>query len=454
MADKPQLKREIGPLHAAALVVGSIIGISIFVQPSEVTREVPTVLGVYSVWLVSGILTLFGALVCAELASLFTRSGGVYVYLKEAFSPAVGFLWGWAMFWVMHSGIIAVIAMLTGGYLERLITGTEADMDSVSVRTIGMGIIVFWSAVNYLGVRQGSRLQTAFTIGKVFAIAIIILLAFLLGGDSTRAAAAVAPAAPAGEITLEGFLKAVAAGVFAFGGWHMVTYTAGETVDPHRAIPRALCFGVILVTICYVALNAAYLHILPLETVTQADQIAAKAADALLGSGGDRIMSALVVFSGFGTISAIILCGPRVYYAMAKDGLAFRFLGDVHPRFHTPHWAIILQAVWACFLLGIGSYREIFGHVVEIEWIFFAVMASGLFVFRRRGLARAYSVWGYPVVPLLFILCAVVVGSTKLFYSDDPLWSLSLGLLPVLAGLPVYYVWIWQGKDRNPVPDQ
>ena len=452
MSGQPQLRRVIGLLHATALVVGSIIGISIFVQPSEVTREVPTVLGVYSVWLVSGILTLFGALVCAELASLFTRSGGVYVYLREAFSPAVGFMWGWAMFWVMHSGIIAVIAMLTGTYLERLWAGDDAQMDSPTNKVIGMGIILFWSAVNYVGVRQGSRLQTAFTIGKVLAIAVIILLAFLLGTDPPPTPTATD--VPSGEITLEGFLKAVAAGVFAFGGWHMVTYSAGETVDPHRTIPRALFFGVVLVTVCYVALNAAYLHVLPLETVTQADQIAAKAADALLGSGGDRIMSALVVFSGFGAISGIILCGPRVYYAMAQDGLAFKFLGDVHPRFHTPHWAIILQAVWACFLLGIGTYREILGHVVEVEWIFFAVMAGGLFVFRSRGLHRKYSVWGYPVVPIVFILCAIIVGSTKLYYSDDFLKALSLGLGPVILGLPVFFLWRALTRSRQLNPDQ
>jgi APA family basic amino acid/polyamine antiporter len=444
-AQEPALRRAIRLPHAIAMVVGTIIGASIFVQPSEITGRVPSIPGILLVWIVAGVLTLFGALVCAELASIFTRSGGVYVYLCEAFSPAVGFLWGWAMFWTMHSGIIAAIAVICARYV-----GYFFPLADTGVKVVAIAVILILSGVNYLGVKQGSNLQTLFTLGKVFAIVVMILLGVLLGARLPNHA--VPPEAwSLSVVPPRDFLLALVAGLFAFGGWHMVTHSAEETVAPDRTIPRALVIGTLTVTGCYLALNAVYLYVLPLPTLASSTRVAADAADTLLGFGGGAAMSGLVVFSTFGALSGIILAGPRVYYAMAQDGLVFRWLGAVHERYQTPHRAIVAQAIWSSVLVATGTYRALFTRVVYTEWVFFGLMAIGLFILRRRpGAQRPYSVWGYPFVPLIFIVSAFTIVINQIV--STPLESV-LGLSFVVIGLPVYYLWARRGRDpRDPPP--
>jgi APA family basic amino acid/polyamine antiporter len=435
------------------MVVGTIIGASIFVQPSEITGRVPTVGGIFAVWIVCGVLTLFGALVAAELASCFPESGGVYAFLREAFGPWLGFLWGWAMFWTMHSGIIAAISTVFARYVGYFVSLGEWEMKGVA-----MIAVLLLSAVNYRGVRHGSVLQTAFTAGKLLAIVAIIALGLAFGGEA-HAIAGGAPVAPLVEVgsgsapwDLGDFALALVAGLFAFGGWHMVTYNAEETHDPRRTVPRALLVGTLVVTGCYVALNAVYLYVLPLEVVANSERVAADAADAVFGQGGGALMSGLVVFSTFGAVSGIILAGPRVYFAMARDGLLFPWVGKVHPRFHTPHRAIALQAGWTCVLIATGSYRALFTRVIYTEWIFFGLMALGLILLRRRpDVRRDYSVWGYPLVPLLFAASAFAIVANQVV--AEPKDSI-LGLGLVLAGLPVYLLWARRGALRptaNPV---
>ena len=425
-----ELKQALRLPHATAMVVGTIIGASIFVQPSEITGHVPSVGGIFAAWIVSGALTLAGALVCAELASAYPRTGGVYVFLREAWGPPVGFLWGWAMFWSMHSGIIAAIATVFARYAAAFL-----PLGDAGVRLVAVGAIVALSAVNYFGVEYGSRLQTAFTIGKLAAIVAIVALGFALPVRHPIAAAAAAPAV----FGFHDLALAVAAGLFAFGGWHMVTYTAGETADARRTIPIALGAGTLVVTLCYVALNAVYLHVLPVATVSSSTRVAADAADALVGSGGAAIMSALVMFSAFGGLAGIVLMGPRVYYSMARDGLLFGWAGEVHPRFRTPHRAIVLQAIWSSVLVLTGTYRALFTRVVYTEWIFFALMAAGLVVLRRRPeYAPAYRVWGYPILPAAFVLTSVLIVVNQIV--SQPSES-ALGLLIVGIGWPVYLVW-------------
>ena len=432
------LRRTIGPVQATAMVIGTIIGASIFVQPSAVTGAVPSVAGIIAVWLIAGLLTLGGSFIAAELASAFPSTGGVYVYLTRAFSPAVGFLWGWAMFWTMHTGIIAAIAMIFARYL-----GVLVPMSDLGLRFVAAGAVAALSAINYTGVRQGSGLQTALTLVKVVAITAVVLGAFALGPRAT------VPAHLEATVSSHGLLLAIAAGLFAFGGWHMVTYAAGETIAPERTIPRALIGGTIVVTGCYVLLNAAYLHVLPLQRVAESTRIAADAADAVLGRGGAVLMATLVVVSTLGALSGIVLAGPRAYLAMAQDGVIFPSLATIHPRFQTPHRAIVMQGVWACILVLTGSYRVLVARVVYTEWIFFAAMAIGLVLLRHRGtFAPIFRAPLGTALPIGFAVAALLVASNQIIAS--PMESLT-GLALVLAGWPVYVVWCRRAPANAPL---
>jgi APA family basic amino acid/polyamine antiporter len=425
---KPEFRRAMRLPHAAAMVIGTIIGASIFRQPAEITGHVPTVGGIFLVWGVAGVLTMAGSLVCAELASAYPKSGGVYVFLRESFGAPIGFLWGWAMFWTMHAGIIAAIAVVFANY-------TAWFVPAIDQRLVAVSVILVLSAINYVGVRQGATVQALFTAGKLLAILAIIAVGFSLGPTDP-----LPPASPVTEsVSVGTFALALAAGLFAFGGWHMVTYGAEETHDPERTLPRALIIGVLVVTVCYMALNAVYLYVLPLETVATSERIAADAADAVLGSGGGAMMSALVMFSTFGALAGIVLLGPRVYYAMARDGQVFSWLGAVHPTFRTPHHAIIAQAIWASVLASTGTYRALFTRVIYTEWIFFGLMAVGLMLLRRRpGYAPRYRMPGYPVVPVLFAAAAFGIAINQIVV--EPVSS-AIGLGLVLIGLPVHRIW-------------
>jgi len=440
------LSRSITPLHATALVVGIIIGASIFVQPSVITGTVPSLTAVYAVWITSGILTLFGALIAAELASAYPHAGGVYVFLREAFAPSVAFLWGWAMFWTMHTGIIAVIAMVFARYVSFFI-----PVGDVGLRILATSAILALTAVNYVGVRQGSLVQTTLTILKVGAVVAIIAAVFAIGPRHAPAASGPAPSTPlASALTVRTFALALVAGLFAFGGWHMVTYAAEETKEPERTIPRALLVGVLIVTACYVALNAAYFHVLPAAAIAGSNRVAADAADAVFGRGGAAAMSAIVAVSTFGALNGVILSGPRAYLAMARDGLLVAWAAAIHPRFHTPHRAIILQGVWAIVLVSTGTYRALFTRVVYTEWIFYALMAVGLMRLRSRAsYSPAYRVWGYPLVPLVFIVCSAFIVINQIV--TDPAESRT-GLLLVGAGWPVYMIWLRKSSRPSTSP--
>ncbi len=437
MSHPAELRRSIGLFRATAMVVGIIIGASIFVQPSAITAQVPSVGGVLLVWAVAGLLTLIGSLVVAELSSAWPRTGGVYAWLNEAYSPAVGFLWGWAMFWSMHSGIIAAISTVFAHY-----AGTFVPLGPAGTKAVAIAAVCALSAVNYFGIQYGSAVQAALTVIKVLAVLLIIAIGLSVGthlGQPATAggAATVAPTA---------FVNALIAGLFAFGGWHMVSYAAEETVDPTRTIPRALIIGTLTVTVLYVALNAAYMSVLPLDVVRTSTRVAADFADAAVGGSGKELMSALIVLSTLGAMNGVILAGPRVYMAMSRDGLLFRWAGAVHPRHRTPHRAIVAQAVWSSALVATGSYRALFTRVVYTEWIFFGLLAASLFLFRRRaGYAPAYRAWGFPVLPALFILSTAVIVVNQIV--SQPAQSIT-GLLFVLAGLPVYFLW----ARRRPQP--
>lgn len=420
------------------MVVGTIIGASIFVQPSHIAAAVPSSRGVLLVWAVAGALTLLGTLVTAELASAFPRTGGVYVYLREAYGPIAGYLWGWAMFWTMHTGIIAAIATVFARYV-----GVLVPIGDTGVRLVAVGSIVVLSVLNYIGVRQGSAVQAAATVVKLAAIAGIAVVGAWWWMRGTPTTATSGPATP---LTIGPFLTAVGAGLFAYGGWHMVTYAAEETKDPERTIPRALFMGTAVVTLAYLAVNAAYFAALPLATVAASERVAADFATATIGGNSPSVVAVLIVISTFGAAAGIILAGPRVYLAMAEDGMLPRWMAAVHPRFRTPHRAIVAQMIWASWLAATGSYRALFTRVVYTEWIFFALLAGSLFVFRRRdGYVPRYRMWGHPFTTIVFIAASLAVVANQMISASR---DSAVGLLLVVAGVPIYFF-----TTRRPTAD-
>jgi APA family basic amino acid/polyamine antiporter len=341
------------------------------------------------------------------------------------------------MLWSMHSGIIAAIAVVFARYL-----GVFVPLSDAGLRVAAVTLILFLSAVNIAGVRHGGLVQNVFTAAKLGAI--VVLVAAGLGWSTGMASTTLA----AEPVTAHGLILAIAAGLFAYGGWHMVTYTAGETIDAARTIPRALLIGTVVVTACYAGLNAIYLRVLPLEAVRASSHVAADAAQALFGAAGAKLVAGLVLVSTFGAVNGIILVGPRVYYSMARDGLIFERLGAVHPRFRTPHVALLLQAIVASVLAATNTYGALFSRVVYTEWIFFAAMAWGLLRLRRRSTYQpSYRVPLYPIVPILFVAAALTIVATQV--AAAPVAS-AIGLGLVLLGLPVYFLWSRDARRRLP----
>jgi basic amino acid/polyamine antiporter, APA family len=426
-----ELPRALTRLNATAMVAGTIIGASIFVQPTEIARQLNSSSAIMLAWVLCGILTLFGAFVCAELASAFPQTGGVYVFLRQAFSPLAGFLWVWAMFWSVHSGIIAAIAVVFGRYAVVFLPASlQSD---ATIRALAVGVIAALSGLNYFGVRSGGRVQTMLTIVKVLAIGVLVTGGLVIAAPAASTSTA---AVSAGGLTP--FVFAMVAGLFAYGGWHMVTYTAGETTMPATSIPFALIGGVAIVTACYVLMNLVYLRLLPLETVRSSSRIAADAADVIFGRGGSLLLTLLVLVSTVGSLTGIILTGPRMYLSMAQDGLAPRALAHVDATYRTPSVAIAAQCVWAGVLAATGAYRTLFTRVVYTEWLFFALLAGGLYVLRRRrDYHPTYVAWGYPVVPAVFI--AASLGIVLHQFVVDPREA-AFGLGVVALGVPVYYL--------------
>jgi basic amino acid/polyamine antiporter, APA family len=330
------------------------------------------------------------------------------------------------MFWSMHSGIIAAIAMVFGRYVATIV-----PLGDVGIRLVAVGGIAVLSAINYAGVKPGSSVQTALTIMKIAAVAALVVLLFGVGTLHMPA--------PLGPVEPRGFLRALVAGLFAFGGWHMVTYAAEETRDPERTIPRALMLGTALVVVVYLALNSAYLLVLPFDRVLASTHIAYDATLATAGAAAASAISVLVIVSSFGAISGIILAGPRVYYAMAEDGLLFKWMGAIHPTYRTPYLAIVMQGIWSSVLVLTGTYGKIVSRVVYTEWIFFGALALGTIALRRsRGYSAAFRASGFPLVPVAFALVCFAIVANQI--AGDPRESL-IGLGLVAAGLPVYYIW-------------
>ncbi|MGH9393301.1 MAG: APC family permease [Terriglobales bacterium] len=421
MASNPGLRPSLGLCQATALAVGIMIGATVFVQASEVSRALSNPWAMLAAWAAAGALTLAGALTCAELARQFPQTGGVYIFLRETLSPGVAFLWGWAMFWLMHSGIIAAIAIIAARYC-----GFTAALGEPAIRSLAIAFILLFSGLNYRGLRPAAAAQVGLTAVKVVAIAAVIALVAEAAPGRVAVAASGFGSAAAPWPGLGSFVLAASAGLFAFGGWHMVTYTAGETKRAARVVPLALWLATAIVTLCYLGLNAAYLRALPIARIQASNRVAAEAAAVFGGPGAAAAIAALVVISALGSLNGVILAGPRVYLAMAADHLAPQALAAVHPRFLTPARAIGAQAAWSCLLVAVGSYHSLFTGVVYLEWTFFALMAFGLLRRLRRGHGPAL---------VLLVGAAAVAASLARAGPAGALADLAL----VATGVPAYY---------------
>ncbi|MGD2152349.1 MAG: amino acid permease [Gemmatimonadales bacterium] len=449
------LVRQLGTFDSIMMMVGIVIGSGIFLTTGIMAQSIPSAGLLLLAWLVGGVLTLTGALTFAELGAAMPHAGGQYVYLREAYGHLSGFLFGWILFLVSMGGSIAALgvgfAEYTGYFFpglstQRIVFSAELGVFGVdhtfalSVgQLVAVGVILLLSLFNYVGVALGKIIQNVITVVKIGAILAFVVLGFAIGRTAPIDYTLNPAGLSIGDLAV-GFGVAIIAVSWAFDGWHNITYVAGEIEDPKRNLPISLVGGTLIITALYVLVNFVYLAALPVGEMAGVVRIAERTAAALHGEVGAGLISAAVIVSIFGALNGAIFAGPRVYYAMARDGVFFRKVGEVHQRFRTPAFAILLQAVWAGLLALTGSYEQLFTYVVFVSFIFWIAATAAVFVLRRRqpDLPRPYKTWGYPVVPLVFIVTMAALLVNTLF--ARPVESLA-GLGITLAGIPVYYHW-------------
>lgn len=444
--NRGELSRDLGVSHASAVVVGTIIGSGIFLVPAEMMQAVGSAKLVYLAWLVGGLLSFFGALTYAELGAMKPQAGGEYVYVRDAYGPLGGFLYGWTWFVIAKPASIATIATglvrILGTFSLFSIFSRNAISTPFAVtygQFVAILAAVLISLLNYVGIKKAGEFQLVFTLLKVAIILAIVAICFAgagtLTGHGWRNFAGTFSGARGG---ITGFMAALVAALWAYDGWNDLNMVAGEVKQPERNIPIALIAGVATVGVLYVLLNAGVQYVLPAGAIAASPRPASDAVALIMGRTGAAIVSAGMAISMLVTLNGTIMSGARVPYAMARDGYFFRVLADVHPRFHTPSAAIIVQAILSIILLLLGgSFRQFFSLAIFAEWLFYMIAASTVFIFRWREphLNRPYRVTGYPVVPALFIAAAGVL----LYYTfRENLPNSLYGLLVILSGIPVF----------------
>ena len=440
-----ELRRSLGLLDATMVNVGVMVGSAVFLTASDVARALPHPLLQLAVWVVAALFSLAGALTIAELGAAFPRAGGLCVYLREAFGPFWGFLYGWALLAVIQTAAIAAVAVAFASYGGHFLPLSPRGAELVAV-----GAIAALTAVNVLGVREGVWTQNAVTFAKLAVIAGLVVLAF--AGSAGSASNLVAPAGPA---VLAGVGAALIGPLFAFDGWITTSYIGGEVKRPERNLPLAALFSVGIVTALYLALNGAYLFVLGSDKVAASRLVAADTARALLGVHGADLAAGMVVIATLGGINGNILGGARVLYAMADAGLFWRAAGRVHPRFGTPATALAVQGLVSVAFVFTGRFDQLLTSCLFASWLFYALGGLAVFVLRRRiDLERPYRVWGYPVVPAAFVLfAALLLMSTVAADPRDA--AVGAGLL--LTGIPAYLFFRSRarapsaGVDRRPI---
>ncbi len=424
------LPRRLGFWTAIAIVVGDVIGSGIFRVPAAVAAEVGSVGGIMLVWALGGVITLCGALSLSELAAAMPHAGGVFVYLRETFGRGVAFLFGWTIL-LAEPAASAAIALVFAEYLGRLV-----PLSPNGIRLVAAGEILLVAATGYRSVRGAGAIQSTATAAKLVALLALVLAAFLLGGGDAGAFGTGAESTSAG-LDIRGVGLGLVAALWAYTAWHDLGFVAGEVREPARTLPRALVAGISVVVLVYLAANAAYLYVLPFEILRASPLVASDAMVRVVGSSGAAAVAVLVMVSTFGALNGSMLANPRVLYAMAAEGLLFRPLARVHPRFGTPHVAIAVYTALALVFVWSRTFEELILSFVLGTWPWLALAVAGVIVLRRRrpDLVRPYRTPGYPLVPLVFIGGTMLVVGTALV--EHPVTTLA-GVGLTLLGLPLY----------------
>ncbi|HMH83315.1 MAG TPA: amino acid permease [Gemmatimonadales bacterium] len=431
-----RLPRRLGFWSAVAVLIGSTIGGGIFRTPAVIAERVPAAGPMFGVWVLGGLLALCGALTYAELAALFPRSGGVYVYIREGFGRLPAFLFGWTELVLIRASALGAISTPFAEYLLRSVGRDPASAQNAGlVHYVAAAAIVVTAALNYYGVRWSALVLNLTTGAKYGALLLLVLLAFLVGhGDFAHFTAA------AGPLTPGLFGLALVSVLWAYDGWGDLSFVGGEVRDPERNLPRALVVGTAGIIAIYLLVNAAYLYLLPLDQMARSPLVAADAAQAVLGRIGIGAVSVVVMLATFSTLVGSILTAPRIFFAMADDGLFFRAVATVHPRYQTPSTAIVLTACLGVGFVLIRTFEQLADQFVVAIFPFYALAAAAVFVLRRRrpDLPRPVRVLGYPVVPLLFVLAAFVILGNSLWAHPR---ETGFAFIIILLGVPVYHWW-------------
>jgi basic amino acid/polyamine antiporter, APA family len=484
----------LGLTSSTMLVMGSMIGSGIFLVSAEIAREVDSPALLIGAWLITGFLTIVGALTYGELAAMMPHAGGQYVYLREALGPLWGFLYGWALFLVIQTGTIAAVGVAFGkffGVFFPWISSTHWLVHLFKVPPIPIGhsivlgnmdvgintqnlmailMVIALSIINIFGVKTGALIQNVFTFAKVAGLLGLVIVGLFIGRNAAALAANFGAnfwhgvgslhsiqVGAGGPLVLVSTLTILAVAqvgsLFSADAWNNVTFTAGEVINPKRNLPLSLVLGTGVVISLYIACNVIYLNVLPLHgspdgaTILQRgiqhateDRVATAALTQMFGAIGGYLMAAAIMISSFGCNNGLILSGARVYYAMAKDGLFFRGAGKLHPTYKTPVVSLMVQMVWICILCISGSYGQLLDYVVFAVLVFYILTIAGLFVLRFKlpNAERPYRAIGYPVLPGIYIVIAIFIDVVLLLYKPQFTWP---GLIIVLLGIPVYYAW-------------
>jgi len=441
-----ELRRDLGLWGAVSIVIGTVIGSGIFLVPRTMILNVGTPGLVFSVWIVGGLLSLAGALSYAELAAAMPEAGGEYVYLSEAYGPVWGYLYGWTQMWVAKSGSIATLATGFFLYLANFWPSLETVVFHVTLpfgylfeirygQFLAIVLIMGLAWLNYFGVKVGGRVQVAVTALKVGLIGFVILAGLMYGPHG--GAAVTAPIVP---LTLTGFIAALVAALWAYDGWNNVSMVSSEIKNPKRFLPLALIGGTLAVMAIYLAANFVYFHVLSATEVAGSNRVAAAMMNKLFGPWGANAVSAAAMISIFAALNGSILSGARVPYAMARDGRFFPAMAVVNSRYHTPGVAILGLSAWGAVLVLSGKYDDLADFVIFGSWILYGMTTAAVIVLRRKKphMERAYRTWGYPFVPAVFVLAALLIEVVTLI--NKP-WQSGLGIVLILSGIPFYRHW-------------